>query len=123
MQHLPPIQIVQRGLRSKICTQCHQRPPRSEELDSKIPRVCESRCPIFLNLATLLDIDGQIVSMRLQPYQEAVERCVCEHCDLANPVGEFCTKGFTRSCPLSRYLGDILAIVSDVNGARSSLDA
>ena len=118
MQQPANIDLMQRALRAKICTQCYQRPTGSETLDASTPRSCESTCPIFLNLPKLIGISHGVQSSRLQPYEQAAQRCICSECTLTPSAGEFCIDRLTRTCPLSRYLGEAVAIISEITAKR-----
>jgi hypothetical protein len=112
MQHLPTLEVAQLAVRSKICTKCYQRPIGSETLGASVPRSCESRCTVFLGLGELL------VAVRKAPADaspdQIMKKFVCPTCQVSASGGDFCAQGEMRSCPLSRYGGEVLQILEDL---------
>jgi hypothetical protein len=50
----------------------------------------------------------------LQTYEAAVRGHICQACKLTPTAGEYCAAHMTRTCPLSRYLGDIVQVLSRI---------
>lgn len=111
MQNLPAPELAQRAIRSRICVQCWQRPAGSESLPPTQPRSCEPACPIFENLPSLHRIARAIKDDSIAPYEQAMRRMICEQCEASPDSGEFCGDRTTRSCPLSRYAGEVVDVL------------
>ena len=58
MQHAPPIEALQRQLRSQICRRCYLRPSGSDAARSDTPRACERWCAIFTTLPQARQVGG-----------------------------------------------------------------
>ena len=114
MQHTPIQTVAARAIRAKVCTQCYQRPAGSEALGPTIPRSCETDCSIFRNLAKLEGIAAHVKDPGLDAYEQAVRKYVCQRCTLSPSAGEFCAEYANRTCPLSRYLGDVIEVLARV---------
>ena len=114
MKHAATLDIISRAIRMKICTKCYQRPPLSEEWEPSWIRPCEGGCAIFLNLPQLTRIVANVNDAHLDAYESAVRNTVCQRCTLTPTAGEYCIEHFTRGCPLSRYLGDVVEVLSKV---------
>ena len=113
MKHLTMLDAAQRALRGVICTHCYQRPPKSETLDAATPRTCEPSCTIFTNLPQLMEVVWQHKTDG-QGGEEAMGSFVCPHCHAAPTSGDFCSERLARTCPLSRYGDQVLAILEKV---------
>jgi hypothetical protein len=111
MQHHETFDVIKCAIRAKICPRCHQRPPGSEALGPHQPRVCEPRCPVFLNLSRIVEI---ATGNSGESYERAVKSLICEPCTLAPSSGEFCSEYLTRTCPLSCYARDVLGLVEQI---------
>ena len=107
MQHANLVVRAQRAVRSKICTQCWRRPVSSESMDPLTARVCEPGCSIFINIPRLLGIAKHDPT---QPfvYENRIRNIVCSVCEVSPTAGDFCEQDMSRTCPLSRYAGEIL---------------
>ena len=114
MKHAATLDIISRAIRAKVCTKCCQRPPLSEEWEPHWKRPCEGSCAIFLNLPRLTQIVAQVKDTHLDAYESAVRNSVCQRCTLTPTAGDYCIEQFTRACPLSRYLGDVVQVLSKV---------
>jgi hypothetical protein len=114
MQHVPLQSVTSRAIRSKICTQCYQRPAGSEAWEPHFARPCESECAILRNLPKLEQIAAQVNDPGLDAYEAAVRQLVCQRCTLSATAGDFCVEHATRTCPLSRYLGDVIEVLGRV---------
>jgi Na+-translocating ferredoxin:NAD+ oxidoreductase RnfC subunit len=115
MQHDSRLEVIQRGVREKICTICYQRPPGSEKLSHDTPRTCESGCTIFLNLHELSRIARHGENHKSDEHQ--VKECICQTCKVALTAGDFCLERLTRACPLSRYQLDVVSLIRKLNAA------
>ena len=113
MKHLTMLDTAQRALRGVICKQCYQRPPGSESLDATIPRSCEPWCTIFANLPQLMEAVWKHKTEG-QSGDEAMGVFVCTQCHAAPTSGDFCSERLARTCPLSRYSDQVLAILEKV---------
>ena len=114
MQNLQPpsISLAEIAIRARICPKCYQRPVGSEELDALQARSCQQNCTIFQNLPKLtaaLDVD----TSRLDP-DHVMLKFVCPTCHASTSAGEFCADRLARTCPLSRYAGEVLEILEDL---------
>ena len=107
MRHLPLNEVAYRLAREVACVQCYQRPPGSESLGPEVPRACEPRCPLFANLPRLMSL-AQEVGDRPGDYEDAVRNSVCGACHLRPTSGDFCADYGARTCPVSRYSGQVL---------------
>ena len=109
MQHLPTIDVARVGVRSKICTRCYQRPAGSEKWGDDVARPCEGSCTIFSGLPNLL------IAVRKAPDDaspdQVMKQFVCPTCNATPTAGDFCVEGAARTCPLSRYGGDVLTLL------------
>ena len=115
MQNVPPLELMKRAVRARVCPQCSQRPPGSESLGPHVPRSCEPECTIFVHLPAIRDIAAQTNRPSLGPYEHAVRELICQTCEASPTAGDFCDGRSTRSCPLSRYLGDVIETLEAVN--------
>jgi hypothetical protein len=113
MQKLAIIDVVSRGIRVKVCPQCYQRPAASENWGPLHPRACEGTCTIFQNLPRLVGISSFVQDPKLGAYEDAVLTHVCGHCSVPT-AGEFCVAHASRTCPLSRYLSDVLDVLNKI---------
>ena len=119
MWHLPLNEIASRVAREVACARCSDRPSGSEALGPEVPRSCEVRCPLFVHLPKLIALAATVGD---QPgdCDRGVRDVVCATCRLRPAAGEFCPDYGARSCPLSRYSGDVLAALQRVVSARPS---
>jgi hypothetical protein len=120
MQQPKLLDVMRRALRADICVHCWKRPPGSESLKPAIPRSCELHCGIFKDLPRLQSIARQVKSPSLAPYQLAVLNRVCQKCDTSPTAGDYCHENLTRSCPLSRYLGEVMQVIEKVQALGSA---
>src|SRR5438045_3712902 len=115
MQHESRHDVLRRAIRARICTECYQRPPGSETLSADEPRVCEPRCPIFLNVHSLGLVARKTDGEALPNYEQHLRNAICQHCTTSITAGDYCVERLTRSCPLSRYLYDVLDLIEKLN--------
>ena len=115
MVHLAKIEQIERGIRAGICTQCWQRPKGSEVLANTVPRDCEHDCTIFKNLPELVRITVK-TDERTGSYENGIKNFVCQVCDASPTAGDYCTDGMARSCPLSRYGGQVIGLIAQLTG-------
>ena len=113
MRHLPLNEVAHRLTREVACVQCCQRPPGSESLGPEVARACEAGCPLFANLPRLMSLALEVAD---QPgdWEGAVRNSVCGACHLKPTAGDFCADFAARTCPLSRYSGQVLAALQVV---------
>jgi hypothetical protein len=109
MRHLAQDEIARRAVRMQICPTCSQRPPRSESLGPR-PRSCEPTCAIFTYLPTLQRLVAEGDS-RFDSLQRALRDEVCCQCTLSPSHGDYCSDMLARTCPLSRYARDVVAVL------------
>jgi hypothetical protein len=114
MQHAATLDIIGRAIRVKVCSKCDQRPEGSEEWEPTWKRPCEGGCAIFQNLPRLTQIVASIRDSHLDAYEAAVRNSICSRCKITPTAGEYCVAYFNRSCPMSRYLSDVVAVLSRV---------
>ena len=107
MRHLPINDVALRLVREVACMRCSDRPPGSEALGPEVARPCEVGCPLFFHLPTLLRLAREIGD---EPgaCEAAVANQVCAGCRLRPTHGDFCADFLARTCPLSRYSGDVI---------------
>lgn len=127
MKHLSMLETAKRAVRSMICTQCYQRPHGSETLGAAVPRACEPRCTIFMHLPRIAAavFEGKTTN---QAGDEVMRKSVCPECDACPTAGDFCSERLARTCPLSRYNAQVIAILEQLRdhhpagAARAALD-
>ena len=117
MRRLPSLDVMARGLRQNICTQCRFRPPGSEQLGPDEPRSCEPECPIFFNLATLQQIESTVHANTTQPYERAARELICQHCERNPDTGDFCVDRTQQRCPLTMYFAEVIDTLERVEAA------
>ena len=110
MQHLQLLDVAARAARERICTQCYQRPPGSESLHPEVPRACEPKCPVFVHLPKLLKMSHEPAA---EP-EQIVRGAICQRCALSPSAGEYCSEYLARTCPLSRYSAELIAVLAHV---------
>ena len=108
MRHLPVNDVAHRLAREVACTQCYKRPAGSEALGPEVARSCEPSCPLFQYLPSLVAV-ASTVGDRPGDFETGVREQVCTGCRLRPSSGEFCADYGARTCPVSRYSGDVLA--------------
>ena len=110
MQHLAQDELARRAVRAEICPVCCQRPPGSETFSPAEPRACEPTCGIFRGLPIL---QTMIASRdpKLDSVEQAMRNKVCNHCTLSPTAGDYCAESLARTCPLSRYALDLVAVL------------
>lgn len=113
-----PLAIAQKSLRSTVCPTCHRRQPENEQWpDVTQPRPCEPSCTIFINLPKLMRIAHNVESPDLGAYEAAINELVCQNCKSSPTAGDYCADGQIRSCPLSRYSGDVVDVLEKAEQA------
>lgn len=118
MQRLPELELAQRAIRSRVCTQCFKRPAGSETLGPDRPRVCESECSIFVNLPTVQQIAETIDDPIMGPYEVAMRDMVCQECAASPTSGDYCEERRTVQCPLARYAPMVIETLERLVSAR-----
>jgi hypothetical protein len=113
MQHHAMSDVLVRGIRARVCTQCYQRPPGSELDPPEVARNCEPTCPIFLNLRQLVDV-AAVCGSAPASFEQSVKELICGRCTLAPSSGEYCIEYMTRTCPLSRYAAEVIRLIDAV---------
>jgi hypothetical protein len=103
MQCSPQLEVAQRALRQRVCTQCSDRPAGSETLSPSEARECETKCAIFTHLPKVQHVVVTTTGMTLGPYEQNIRDQVCQFCELGSMSGDWCDDRMTRVCPLSRY--------------------
>jgi hypothetical protein len=121
MRNLPLNEVARRLTRELACVRCHQRPPGSEMLGPEVSRACELDCPLFVHLPRLMALSGR-VGDRPGDCEVAVRTTVCGACRMRPTSGEFCADYDNRACPLSRYVGDVVAGLQRVLASRSAAE-
>jgi len=128
MRHLPVNEIARRLAREIACTRCAERPPGSEALGPEVARPCETECPLFIYLPTLIRLARQVDDTP-GACESGVKRSVCADCRLRATSGDFCADYDARTCPLSTYSHDVLNALGriprldDVEGQTPELGA
>ena len=70
-------------------------------------RTCEGGCPLFFHLPTLVRLARE-VGDEPGACENAVARHVCDGCQLRPTHGDFCADYLARTCPVSRYSGEVI---------------
>ena len=102
---------ILRAVRGTVCTTCYQRPLGSERLPNNVARACEGACPIFAHFPGLLRIAVHGDTSAPGALDAAVRNEICNSCTLAPTSGERCIEFDDRTCPLSRYGRDVVALI------------
>jgi hypothetical protein len=123
MQHLPLMSVMQRAVRSRICTRCNQRPAGSETWRPAVVRSCEQECPVFSNLARLSALAKRWHADDPSSLEQRIIESICINCHVTTSAGDFCDKRHTRSCALSRHGSDVLHVIDPVLRGRSRMAA
>jgi|GEM_PF-2177895 len=108
MQHLPQLEVMQRMIRSTVCTQCTDRPAGSDHWAPTRERPCQAQCTIFINLPEIRRIVQNTAADTLGPYEKAIGELVCQECDSSPSAGDFCGDRSVRRCPLSRHMNLVI---------------
>ncbi len=106
-----PLDVIQRAIRGSVCTICYQRPPGSENFPNGVARSCEGHCPIFYHLPALYRIAVLDDTSAPGALENAVKRTICTGCHLAPTAGEDCVEYADRTCPLSRFAGEVVTLI------------
>jgi len=102
---------IQRAVRGAVCPICYQRPHGSETLANNVPRECEPSCPLFLHLPALYRIAVHNNTSSPGALEQAVMQEICGSCTLTTTAGALCPAFAARSCPLSRFSGEVVALL------------
>jgi hypothetical protein len=105
------LNTIERAVRGAVCPACYQRPPGSEALGNDVPRECQGGCPIFLNLPALYRIAVHDKPDNSESLDRMVKQTICTTCDAAPTHGEFCAEFQARTCPLSRFSNEVVALI------------
>jgi hypothetical protein len=111
MDQLPEFGVMREALRGSICTRCYQRPPGSDSLPATQPRQCEGGCTLFWNLPKLAAMAAEQRGQIRPPFEHAAREVICACCGASPTAGDYCLEHLTRTCPLSRYIADALALI------------
>jgi hypothetical protein len=109
--HDKPIDLIVRAVRGTVCRMCYQRPHGSERLPNTVARSCEPGCPLFFHLPALYRIAVHHDTGAPGSLELAVKATICSHCHLAPTAGEDCAEFENRTCPLSRFAGEVVTLV------------
>ena len=115
MQHLNNYELFERAVRARVCTKCYQRPSGSETESPATPRVCQDGCAIFMNLPRLIGIAKGTNESSISAYEREVQEHVCSACNVSASAGDYCAENLARTCPLSRYLADVVQAIESVD--------
>jgi len=102
---------IERAIRGAICPLCYQRPHGSESLGNDVPRACQPHCPIFMNLPALYRIAVHDDTSAPGALETRIRESICPNCTLAPTHGDFCAEFQNRTCPLSRFLIDVVLLI------------
>ena len=111
MQHVPTIDAARRAFRATICPICQVRPPGSESLPPTVPRICEPTCALFLHTEKLKTIAEALPGERPGDYELAIRNQICNQCCVRPTAGDYCEHRANRTCPLSCFSGEAVAIL------------
>ncbi len=112
----------QRSIRMRVCTKCYQRPAGSERESPDVPRSCEQGCPIFMHLPRLVGIAKGNNESDLDAYEHEMREHICSTCEFSAGAGELCPENLARTCPLRRYLADVVQAIESVDQLHRSVD-
>ena len=79
MQHAPPLDSLQRKLRSQICRRCYLRLPGSDRVGPDTPRPCERYCAIFTTLSQAWVI-GEFTDPLVGSYEKGLRHLYHDVC-------------------------------------------
>ena len=99
MKNICQVELMQRTVRVKVCSTCQLCPQGKQQLGPEVLRPCESSCCIMSNLLKLYDMAGNVGAS--SQYEDAILEQVCRTCEASPTAGDYCTRRFTRTCPLS----------------------
>ena len=114
MQHIPPLEVLSRVLRAKVCPLCIERPEGSSTWGPTRQRPCETDCNVFINLEKLREIAASIYDPNIGPYEKAVLEHICQECPYSPTAGDFCADRTTRQCPLARQLNLVIQTIESI---------
>jgi hypothetical protein len=114
MQRVLTEEVLRRELRARICPNCVRRPVGSASLGPDVARACEDVCTIFNNLERLKSIAERFAGDPLAGYERAIEDGICQTCTAVPTAGDYCADRFARTCPLSIYAADVLAVIESL---------
>jgi hypothetical protein len=117
MQHVPTIDAARRAFRAVICPVCPQRPPGSEVLPSTIARSCEPSCALFEHIGKLKELAEHPRGSRTGDFELQVRNEICHQCCHRQTAGDYCAERLNRTCPLSCFEGQALAIFAGLVAA------
>ena len=120
MQHLAAMEIEKRMVRATVCPICHQRPRGSESLPPSVQRPCESSCPILQHIDELFEIAVSESEAQQDNYESAIVARVCNRLCKRPDAGDYCMHRLNESCPLARYMGEIIAALQALSAAHVS---
>ncbi len=103
MQNLPRLEVAQRALRERVCTQCSDRPEGSETQEPTESRLCEPECSVFTHLQRVQRIVATTTSTTLGPYEKKIREQICQSCELSSTAGDWCADRTSCACRLTRY--------------------
>ena len=109
------LHTIERAIRGAVCPACYQRPHGSEKLGNDVPRECQPHCPIFLNLPALYRLAVHSGEMT-EPgaLDRAIKQTICPACTLTPTHGEYCAEFEARTCPLSRFAGEVVILIETI---------
>ena len=105
------LEVIRRGIRGAVCTICYQRPHGSDALPNTVARSCEGGCPIFFHLPALYRIAVADDTSTPGALDAAVKRTICSGCHLAPTAGDDCVEYADRTCPVSRFAREVVALI------------
>ncbi|NOG55531.1 MAG: hypothetical protein HND57_14625 [Planctomycetes bacterium] len=80
--------------------------PDPASLPARSSSICRNSC-----------IAHNVESPDLGAYEAAINELVCQNCKSSPTAGDYCADGQIRSCPLSRYSGDVVDVLEKAEQA------
>lgn len=114
MDAIRPSPALERRLRGTVCVRCFARPAGSASLADSVPRDCEPRCQIFLNLPQIIRVALGTRGGNLGVYERACNELVCQDCQASPSHGDYCSERSTARCPLAVYLADVIEAIESM---------
>src|SRR5205823_9815179 len=99
------------------CPVCELRPEGSEALGPMVPRACEPTCALFLYVDKLKQITEAAPPDRPLDHDLAVRNQICNGCCVKPTAGDYCGSRLNRTCSLSCFAGQAIAILEGLTVA------
>ena len=108
MQHAPPLDDLQRKLRSQVCRRCYLRVPGSDGFGPNTPRPCERYCAIFTTLPQARVV-GEFTDPMIGSYEKGLRHLYHDVCTRSPSAST--ARCDTRA--LNKYQKRVLAVLTE----------